>query len=106
MSRRLRITVQRGGPLANPPLLRSPKCHLNLPFVPTASAIGGQVDAIHPMVLIHNLVVLSTRRRSFSHDSDIPSVHFDRAGATIDLSPQERFGDIQVLDDPGLSIRV
>jgi hypothetical protein len=56
------------------------------------------------MVLIHDVVLLSTRRRPFRHDSDIPSVYFDRAGATIDLSPQERLGDVQVLDDPGLSI--
>ena len=87
-------------------LLRPPKGHLDLPFIPTASAIGGQVHAIHPMVMIHDLVVLSNRRRPFRHDSDILSVHFDRAGSTIDLSPQERLGDVQELDDPGLSIRV
>ena len=58
------------------------------------------------MVLIHDEIVLSTRRRPFRHDSDIRSIHFDRAGATIDLFPQEGLGDVQELDDPGLSTRV
>jgi len=60
-------------------LLQSTEGHLDLPFVPTASAIGGQIHAIQPMVVIDDVIVLSTRRRPFRHDADIPSVHFDRA---------------------------
>jgi Tol biopolymer transport system component len=87
-------------------LLRSTQAHLDLPFIPGASTIGRQVEAVHPMVPIHDAVDLSTLRRPFHHDADFGSVHFDRTGASIDLFSQEGLGDIQEFDDPGLSTRV
>ena len=41
-------------------LLHSTKGHLDLPFVPTASTIGGQIQAIHPIILIDDAIVLPT----------------------------------------------
>jgi tetracycline repressor-like protein len=57
--------------------------------------------------VIRDEVALSNRgTRQFRIDRYVPFVHFDRAGATIDLFPYERLGDVQELDDPALSTRM
>jgi hypothetical protein len=73
-----------------PGLLRSTEGHLNLPFVPITSSIGGRVQAIDEIVVIHNAIVLSTHRIGRTRDDcNTRPVHGDRSGSIIDLPSQE-----------------
>ena len=74
----------RGCELIRECLLRSTKAHLDLPFVPAASAIGGDIQAIHEVVLIRDEIVLSNRRaRRFRVDCHVPPVHCDGSGTVL-----------------------
>ena len=86
-------------------LLHSTKGHLHLPFIPAAPAIGRHIQPIHEVVAIGDDIMFSNRHAGrFRADGDSLS---DRDGprATIDLLPQERIGDVQVLDDLDATLR-
>src|SRR5262245_49696025 len=83
------------------------KGHLDLPFLPGVSTIGGHIQAINKVVEIRDQIVLSNRHVwRFREDCDISAVSVDRSADAIDLLSQERVGYVQVLNDPDFSAHI